>query len=153
MPTFVLQFNEANFDLINEYQKTHKDLFRSLAKKQKVLTTSEAEYEDLEPWIQWASLYSGKPLAEHRCFHLGDYQIKDDDDLFIKLAKNKLRVGLFGAMNHPGDKRLTCFVPDAWSTASCDGSYPSRCAQKVVSYLVNKNVSLRSPLRSFGLCA
>ena len=66
---------------------------------------------------------------------------------FIKLAKNKLRVGLFGAMNHPGDKRLTCFVPDAWSTASCDGSYPSRCAQKVVSYLVNKNVSLRSPLK------
>ena len=81
MPTFVLQFNEANFDLIDEYQKTHKDLFRSLAKKQKVLTTSEAEYEGGALDTMGKFIQRQTPCRAS-LFHLGDYQIKDDDDLY-----------------------------------------------------------------------
>ena len=37
-----------------------------------IKTRSEQEYELLEPWIQWVSIYTGKTAKEHGVFRLGD---------------------------------------------------------------------------------
>lgn len=57
----ILQFNEANFDLIKLYTGQY-----NLPALKKILsfpissgTTSELEYKNLEPWIQWYSFYTG----------------------------------------------------------------------------------------------
>ena len=35
-------------------------------------TSSEKNYENLEPWIQWVSFYTGKSYEEHKVFFLNE---------------------------------------------------------------------------------
>ena len=37
-----------------------------LEKYNYIETESEKKYENLEPWIQWVSFYSGKTYEEHK---------------------------------------------------------------------------------------
>ena len=67
----ILQFNEVNFDIVRKYG--HRELpylLRFIDELQEVKTTSERRYENLEPWIQWVSFYTGKPYQDHGRFIL-----------------------------------------------------------------------------------
>lgn len=73
----LIQLNEINFDLVDKYLsgskknqytnlKKIKDIFKSFN------TYAENKYEELEPWIQWASVNLGKDYDKHKIFRLGD---------------------------------------------------------------------------------
>ena len=56
----LISLNELNFDNINKYISNYKlECFKKL-KQNLVETSSEKEYKNLEPWIQWVSIYYGK---------------------------------------------------------------------------------------------
>ena len=66
----LLSLNELNFDYVIKYLKFKKlDNLKKLSNSIKI-TTSENEYKNLEPWIQWPSVYTGKKAQEHKIFRM-----------------------------------------------------------------------------------
>ena len=154
MSVFIIQFNEANFDLIEKYAENfdfpvlHKILESPVAIK----TESEALYENLEPWIQWYSFYTGLKFSEHKVFHLGDCIKEGHVSIFDRLASKGVSVGLFSSMNHKYNPDFKIFIPDPWTTTEPDGSFSSRIVCRSMRTLINENSSLRAtPYSVFGL--
>ena len=71
----LIQLNEINFDIVSKYIKIFPDRFpgfKNLFEGISTNTKAEEEYSQLEPWIQWASVHTGKSYNEHKIFRLGD---------------------------------------------------------------------------------
>ena len=66
----IIQVNEVNFDLVKLYSEKYNLLnFKHVINNFKfVETSSEKNYENLEPWIQWVSFYTGKNYENHKVF-------------------------------------------------------------------------------------
>ena len=81
----LIGLNELNFDLIEKYIKKNnlKNLKKLLDKV--CFTTSETDYKNLEPWIQWPSIYFEKKAKEHGIFRLGDGKNYKYNSIFEKL--------------------------------------------------------------------
>jgi hypothetical protein len=59
----LLELNEINFDIVSQYLSKYPGRFpglERLAAGAKIYTSSEEVYEELEPWIQWASVHTGQ---------------------------------------------------------------------------------------------
>lgn len=140
----IIQFNEAILELIKKYSIKYN--LKSLKKisDSPIITTSEQEYEKLEPWIQWTSFYSSKTADEHKVFKLGDYT-EDDNNFFFKLANKGKKVGIFCSMNQYFHKSFNFFVPDPWSKELSDQSYTSVSLKKITNLVVNRNAQLKVP--------
>ena len=54
-----------------------------------IKTSSEKDYESLEPWIQWPSFYYSAKLKDHKIFHLGDRPKLSLKSIYNKLSLNK----------------------------------------------------------------
>ena len=68
-----IQLNEINIDLIKKYALKKKFKFFTNDVLNKTITTkSENDYKNIEPWIQWVSVNTGKSANEHGVFRLGD---------------------------------------------------------------------------------
>lgn len=79
-------------------------------------TTSERKYEELEPWIQWTTVATGKTFAEHGVFRLGDARERGHDQTWEVLSDHGIESGVLGSMNaHRGRTRGGLFFPDPWS--------------------------------------
>ena len=143
----ILQFNEASLELIKRYAAVDSlsNLKRLIERENFIETIANEAPQHLEPWIQWVSFYTGKPFEHHQVFHLGDFDTTPPDELFTALVRLRLRVGLFGSMNHPGHPGLTAYLPDPWSTRKPDDSFSSLSAHKVISFLVKRNAQLPNP--------
>ena len=68
----IIQMNEINFDLVKQYSKElNLSNFQYMIDNfNNIETSSEKNYENLEPWIQWVSFYTGKSYEEHKVFFL-----------------------------------------------------------------------------------
>ena len=84
MKTILLGLNELNFEYIKFY--SNKGLlpnFKNIFTNYKIVETkSEDKYELLEPWIQWATVHTGKSFNEHQIFRLGDIVNSNEEQLF-----------------------------------------------------------------------
>jgi len=96
-----LELNEVNFDFVRRYVARGElpTFARVLEAHGCTETTSEAEYAHLEPWIQWVSAHTGKTLAEHGVFRLGDIVGQDIDQIWERLEGVGKRVGAISPMN------------------------------------------------------
>lgn len=79
----LLELNEINFDAVTFYMKRGDRLpgFNILFKKGNVTTEAEPKHENLEPWIQWPSVHTGKTYDQYKVFRLGDF-VKSTDEQF-----------------------------------------------------------------------
>ena len=64
----LISLNELNFDILKKYLakynlKNFKKIIDRISE-----TESEKEYEKLEPWIQWPSIYTGLKADDHKIF-------------------------------------------------------------------------------------
>ena len=140
----LLSLNELNIDYIQGYisQKKLPNFSRLLARGV-VNTTSESEYELLEPWIQWATVQTGKTYDEHQVFRLGDMVDRPDlHQIFEDLEKSGLSVGAISPFN--ADNRLSSskfFIPDPWTQTKASGGYIIEKLSRTVSRFVNGNAS------------
>ena len=96
MRKIIIQFNEANFDLIEKYSvKYNLKGFKKILKFKTIIkTSSEVDYNKLEPWIQWYSFYTSKSYEEHKIFHLGDSKNSKDKN-FVDYISEKKKSWLF----------------------------------------------------------
>ena len=145
MSKYIIQFNEANFDLIQKYSDEYE-----LPGFKKILnmptfneTSSEKEYKNLEPWIQWYSFYSELSFEEHQVFHLGDCTKNSHPSFISKIIQNNKSVGIFGAMNHKYEEKADIFIPDAWTKTNCDSSFSSKVVSQAISSIVNNNAQMK----------
>ena len=97
----LIELNEINFDAVQLYIKEGRCLpgFSKLIKDGVIKTTSEKNYEELEPWIQWPSVHTGKKFDEHNIFRLGDIVNTYTPQIFEKVENQGFVVGAISPMN------------------------------------------------------
>jgi hypothetical protein len=140
----LLALNELNLDYLRGYVGQGKlTNFGKLIQQGVVTTTSEDKYELLEPWIQWATVQTGKTYDEHQVFRLGDMVDRQDlHQIFEELEKLGLSVGAISPFN--ADNRLASskfFIPDPWTQTKTSGGYLIKKLSRTVSRFVNSNAS------------
>ncbi|MBU7584724.1 MAG: hypothetical protein KAF91_17725 [Nostoc sp. TH1S01] len=102
--SFIAQNKLPNFAKLNQEWVFYK-------------TVSEEQTENCEPWIQWVTAHTGKALAEHKIFRLGDAQHLNYIQIFEKLSEHGIQSAIVGSMNVA--RRNTkggLFFPDPWSS-------------------------------------
>jgi len=113
------------------------------------VTESEATYEALEPWIQWVTAHTGKSLAEHGVFRLGDIVNHDLPQVWECLEERGLRVGAVSPMNANNRLRNPAFfVPDPWTATRVHASPVLRRLYEAIAQAVNDNAQSRVSMRS-----
>lgn len=140
----LLALNELNIDYIKGYVNQGKlSNFAKLLEHGVVNTTSEEKYELLEPWIQWATVQTGKTFEEHQVFRLGDIVHRPDlNQIFEDLENSGLSVGAISPFN--AENRLTSskfFIPDPWTQTRSSGGFIIEKLSRTVSRFVNSNAS------------
>ena len=146
-----LEFNEINFESIEYYCK--KGLLPNLAALIKhngwVKTRSESKYEQLEPWIQWVTAHTGRTLAEHRVFRLGDIVNHDLPQIWELLEEAGFRVGAISPMNAKHRLRAPAFfVPDPWTPTQVTARPRLMGLYEAIVQAVNDNSQSRLTIRS-----
>jgi hypothetical protein len=142
-PLFLIELNEVNFDLIVKYIDKFPSKFSGFVKLlscKRISTFAENAYEELEPWIQWASVHTGKAYSEHQIFRLGDIVGSKAPQIFEQLEISGVSVGAISPMN--AANRLLSpayFIPDPWTNTATDGSWWSRHLGAAISQVVNDN--------------
>lgn len=149
---FLLELNELNFDLAWKYIDNGVALpgFERL-RSDFVLrrTSSELKYENLEPWIQWPSVHTGKTFQNHKIFRLGDAVNYSGRQLFEDLEDMGVRVGCISPMNASNNMSSPCyFVPDPWTATESDGSLISRLLTDALRQSVNDNASSKLTVKT-----
>ena len=142
-PLLLISLNEVNFDLVESYLRSDPHRFPSLKKLlalKSIRTTSENAYNLLEPWIQWASVYTGLGFEEHAIYRLGDIVGSTTPQIFELLEQQGLTVGAIAPMNAENRlKRPAYFIPDPWTKTRSDPSVWSKLLSAVISQGVNDN--------------
>ena len=143
-----IQLNEINFDLVDKYLSTSKKNkftnFRIIKDTyQSFNTYAEDKYENLEPWIQWASIYIGKDFNQHKIFRLGDMvNFNSEKQIFEIIEDRGFKVGAISPMNAENRlKNPSYFVPDPWTNTQSDNSNYSKRLYKMLKQTVNDNAS------------
>lgn len=134
--------NEINFDFLRWYADRGDlpNLSTLMSTHGIQLTTSETAYEELEPWIQWVSIQTGKSFAQHRVFRLGDIVETELPQYFELLERHGVSVGAVSPMN--AANRLSnapFFIPDPWTKTRVSGGAALEKLTHAVARVVNNN--------------
>jgi hypothetical protein len=128
--TLLVEFNELSPALLDRFiADGHLPAFAAFRASSVVFTTDAGEDPPaLEPWIQWPTVHSGLPYAEHGVFALGDGRRRLTRPLLGDvLSAAGVPVGIFSSMNlsytrFPGDAGYV--VPDPWDVVG--RAYPAQ---------------------------
>lgn len=148
----LLELNEINFDIVKNYIELDPTRFPALKKLlegAQIRTYCEKQYEELEPWIQWASVHTCKTYSEHGVFRLGDMVGSGIPQIFEQVEQAGYTVGAISAMN--AENRLmhpAYFIPDPWTQTPADSSWWSQSLGQAVSQAVNDNAQSRISAKS-----
>jgi len=148
-----LEFNEVNFDFVRAYAREGRlpALAGLLNSYGFAVTESEQTYEELEPWIQWVTAHTGKSLAEHGVFRLGDIVNHDLPQVWECLEQRGLRVGAVSPMNAKNRLREPAFfLPDPWTATGIHASPVLTRMHEAIAQAVNENAQSRISLRSLA---
>ncbi len=146
-----IELNEINFDIASSYidKGEHLPGFKRLIEKGIINTMSESKYENLEPWIQWPSIHTGKTFDEHKVFRLGDFVNSSHEQIFEKVENAGFTVGAVSPMNASNNlKNPAYFIPDPWTQTPCDKSFFSKSITKAIVQAVNDNSQSKLTLKT-----
>lgn len=140
----LVELNEINFDLVELYTQRYPGKLKAFEACLTRLrtTSSEQEYQNLEPWIQWPSVHTGQSFSQHGVFRLGDMVYSEQPQIFEVLEDSGVSVGALSAMNAENRlKNPAYFLPDPWTNTKPDSSFWSRAITDAVTQAVNDNAS------------
>lgn len=141
----LIELNEVNLEFAKVYaEKKNLRNLQEIFRHGLTRTSSETNYEDLEPWVQWTSVHTGQTAAEHGVFRLGDTADSRIPQIFELVEQAGFKVGCISAMN--AVNRLASpayFIPDPWTVTETDGSFWSRKLGAAISQAVNDNSHAR----------
>lgn len=136
----LIELNELNFDSVLKYTESQKlPAFESILKNYLVSTSSEKDYENLEPWIQWVSVHTGLKANQHKIFRLGDMENSELKQIF-EIVNKKHSVSCISPMNTINRlSKESIFIPDPWTKTQSDSTWWSSKISKMLSQTVNDN--------------
>ena len=116
----LIELNEFNFDFIKKGIKKYNcpNIKRLFEKKNiKTYTNDALQDYNLDPWVQWVSVHTGKTSAKHKIHRHGETLRKDIDQIWDKLSKKKICCSIWNPVNgvYRNNKRIKIFFPDPWS--------------------------------------
>jgi hypothetical protein len=148
----LIELNEINFKVLRCYLLQYPDRFPGfikLLKCQNITTSSEANYDELEPWIQWPSVHLCKTFAQHKIYRLGDIVQSNDEQIFEQIERKGFKVGVISAMNAANRlKNPAYFIPDPWTVTNPDPSFWSRLISSAINQAVNDNSQSKITLKT-----
>lgn len=140
----LIELNEVSFDIVSRYIDAGHELnnFSWIINQGVIHTSSESKYELLEPWIQWASIHTGKTFNEHQIYRLGDIEKHKHRQIFEEIESRGYKVGSLSAMNAKNELNdPSFFIPDPWTNTQPDKSLASKLLSDGISASVNSNTS------------
>ncbi len=137
----LIELNELNFDYVKMYLTKEKlNTFAYIINNNFIHTVAETEYENLEPWIQWASVHTGMEAKQHNIFRLGDMEYSNIEQIFEILNTEGIKVLSLSPMNAMNKlKDDSIFIPDPWTNTKSDASWWSKKLSGMLSETVNEN--------------
>ena len=147
----LIELNEINFDAVRFYIESGKSLpgFNRLLEQGIINTKAESEYENLEPWVQWPSVHTGKTFYEHNVFRLGDFINSSDEQFFEQVERAGFTVGAVSPMNASNKlKNPAYFIPDPWTQTPSDNSFFSKSITEAIVQAVNDNSQSKLTLKT-----
>lgn len=113
---FLLEFNELCPQLLEQFMAEGRlpNFWRFYASSEIYTTDAGEPADNLEPWIQWPTVHSGLPYAEHGVYRLGDGRKLASKCLAEALSDAGVRVGVCGSMNTNYRAVNGYVLPDAW---------------------------------------
>jgi hypothetical protein len=147
----LLEFNEICPPLLQRWLREEKlPNFKRLFDSSDVfVTVADEGPPKLEPWIQWYSIHTGLPYAEHGIFHLTDGPRASHIDLWRLVQQCGGSVMNCGSMNARGFAGPRAFfLPDPWCAAESSWPPETRIFAKIVSTAVQEYSNARMPLSS-----
>lgn len=115
----LLEFNELSPALIRHFiEQGHLPNFKKFHDESLVYITDAGEdVPNLEPWIQWVTVHTGLPYAEHGLFHLDEGHKLDVPRLWDIVSEAGSPVWICGSMNVNYREPLNGYLmPDPWTT-------------------------------------
>jgi hypothetical protein len=117
----LFEINECDFQYFLFGAKKYKfkailNLF-SDKKNTSTFTKDKTEGVNLDPWVQWVSVHTGKPSSYHKVLKIGQKLDKKIPQVWEALAKKNIKIVLWGAFNSilKSKKNINTFIPDPWS--------------------------------------
>ena len=147
----LVELNEINFDVVDSYIKKGVSLpaLEYIINSGMLITQAELEYENLEPWIQWPSVHTGKEYKDHKVFRLGDFVNSKEEQFFEKIERAGFKVGAISPMNASNRlKNPSYFIPDPWTQTKSDGTFFSKIISEAISQSVNDNSQNKLTLKT-----
>jgi hypothetical protein len=154
-----LELNEISVEAISRViERGGLPNFAKICNSWKFLKTeSEKNYEEIEPWIQWVTVHTGKTLAEHSIFRLSDAHQLEHSQIWEELSKHSIESAIIGSMNTLRRKaKGGVFIPDPW--AQSNETYPDELkplwqflAAKVQQHATS-TLSIKDLLEAFRCC-
>lgn len=136
------EMNEVNFDFIKFYaDKGLLPHWKMAIEKYGIGESySEAKYENIEPWIQWPSIRTGKTLEDHGIYRLGDVESKKLMQHWEIIEAAGYTVAALSPINAVNNTKKSDFwVPDPWVTTVTSGDSFTRLLYKAIKQAVNDN--------------
>lgn len=145
MPKVIsLELNEINFDFVEHYIAAGKlPAFKLLLSKYQLFETeAHEEYPNLEPWIQWPTVYSGRTYGEHGVFRLGDIVHRGHVQIWEYLEAYGKKVGAISPMNAANRCDAPAFfLPDPWTETATTADAGTAQLYGILKRYVNDNAS------------
>ena len=146
-----LELNEINFEYVEYY--TQKGLLKNF---KKIIdthgcseTTSEKNYDELEPWIQWPSVRTGLSYSEHGIFRLGDIVDSNIKQHWEKIENHGYSVAAVSPINAVNRTKNSPFwISDPWTDTVTSGSKFVKRLTKAIGQVVNDNVKKKISFES-----
>ena len=142
MKVIFVQLNEINFEVVDEYIKIGYKLdYLKKILRNGIDTFEDEIYENLEPWIQWFSIFKGKPYKHHKVYRLGDGLKFYGDNIYSDIRnKLKKKCGAVCPMNISSQKvDFDFFIPDPWSCEKIKGELSLKFINESIKQGVNNN--------------
>tara|TARA_A100001234_G_scaffold152448_1_gene134304 strand:+ start:80 stop:1426 length:1347 start_codon:yes stop_codon:yes gene_type:complete len=117
----LIELNECDFEFFlygsKKYNYPLIKKFFSKKKKIDTFTKDKEEGFNLDPWVQWVSVHTGKLSQNHKVFRLGQKLDPNIDQIWDKLSKKNITSSIWGAFNANlrKNKNINLFFPDPWS--------------------------------------
>lgn len=139
------EMNEINFEYVNFYiSKGYLSGWKKFIEKYGIFKTLvNEEYINLEPWIQWPTIRSGKDFEEHGIFRLGDISAPTNIRQHWEILEEKgyvvAAISPINAINKT--KKSPFWIPDPWVSSPLSGDRFIKNLHSAIKDAVNENAN------------
>lgn len=145
--TIVLELNELCPPVL-ERMMARGELpnFKQLHDTSDVYVTYANDTEELEPWVQWVTLHTGKLQAVHGAKELDEGYKIDLPRVWDMLGDRGVSSLIFGSMNSRKFSDQVFLVPDPWSVRVAPSDPDYMAFHEFISFFVTEHTNNRAKL-------